>query len=1374
MDPLASLIGQSPGMVAIHAQVRRLLSFLMTARRVPPVLLLGETGTGKGLLARSLHTASPRATGAFISVNCAAIPDTLLEAELFGYERGAFTDARQAKPGLFQQAHGGTLFLDEAGLLPEHLQAKLLTALDERAVRRLGGIRVEPTDCWIIAATSADLEQARRDRRFREDLYHRLSVFTLRLPPLRERGDDVLRLADAFLASICADYGLAPRAFDAAARRLLVRYTWPGNVRELSNVVERAALLSGTPIISADSLGLPPTEEGRVSVDAGGDATEARPPHLRESLDDLERSELLQALDRARWNVSVAAEILGVPRNTLRYRIDKHGLTRPDEPVRRRRLRERLERPGLASESEIPGGRSARTISRPNRRSTEPGVTTPYRRALAFLRVSLTGAVPSPSAGGNALHPIAEKAETFGGHILRHADGDIDAAFGLEPTEDAAARAASAALAIRRLVEHRRTEHPGALLRVAIETLNCLVVETTHGERRLTEAALEEAQHELGALIARHEADIVVGPNAIPYLERLFSLTTSAAEGEPGVAVLVGREVGHGAGSSSSGQRRSPFVGRAQELTLLEQRLRQVTATGRGHLVGLMGEPGMGKSRLLAESQRVFAGQGATIFEGHCASHAMASPYSLLIDLLRRAWQLDDLDMPAAVRSAVTRHLAAVGLEDCEPELSRLLGVRVEEPEKLSPAVVKTRIFNACQSLFIAHARAGPLALVLEDLHWADQTSQEFVGLLVDSLPGAPVLVVTSTRPGYRAAWVDRSWVSQLALPQLSPEDCRDVIRALRPELDAAWVETIVRRAEGNPFFLEELAWSVNSPHAGGASLPRTIEDVLSARIDRLAPRSQRLLEVAAVLGRAAPLRVLEALTDDRDTLARDLGTLTAQEFLHELRDPRGLVYAFKHALTQDVAYRRLAAPARQRLHAVAGLELERLHAGMLDAVLPELARHALHAELWDRGYGYLHAAAVQALGTSAFAEAAQLLEQALDVLQRLPATVERDRQTLQSSLELWSAYWESGQYAQLHPLEQRLEPLGRALGQEAQLAALIVRRTQILWGRARPREVVATIPEVLRLAAPDDIRTRSYACFLAGSAYRDLGCVPEALASFDDGVRLFDAVTTNGADARLVLPILVNIHAWRAELYALVGRRHDAYTVASKAITLARSLANDSALVFGNAFLGYAKLLHGEVTEALPILEEAYALFAPDRYANATLFAAAFLAYGRALAGQPVEALALLQKHFRLPDSRLGPTQVNRYRTVTTAAYLAAGRPGEALDELAFMLPIARQADARGHLPTLLRLHAEALLEHGSPDVDEIRALCEEAHRMAASVGLKVEVAHCLAVLGRAEVRARRIDSGRTHLEGARTLYRQLDTNYWLARLHKVDDASA
>src|SRR5438309_1676127 len=187
MKHLSELLGESPGIEAIRDKIKRLLTRQQDARRLPPVLIEGETGTGKGLLARLIHCAGPRPDGPFVDVTCAAIPETLLEAEMFGFERGAFTDARRAKPGLLQTAHRGTIFLDEVGLLSEGLQAKLLKVLEERTVRRLGSTRDEPIDVWILTATNEDLKTAIQGRRFREDLYHRLAVLTLSLPPLRER-----------------------------------------------------------------------------------------------------------------------------------------------------------------------------------------------------------------------------------------------------------------------------------------------------------------------------------------------------------------------------------------------------------------------------------------------------------------------------------------------------------------------------------------------------------------------------------------------------------------------------------------------------------------------------------------------------------------------------------------------------------------------------------------------------------------------------------------------------------------------------------------------------------------------------------------------------------------------------------------------------------------------------------------------------------------------------------------------------------------------------------------------------------------------------------------------------------------------------------
>jgi DNA-binding NtrC family response regulator len=315
---LEALRGESPRIVAIRAQIAQLLARQAGARRLPPLLILGETGTGKGLLAGAIHQAGPRRDGPFVAVNCAAIPETLLEAELFGYERGAFTDARQAKAGLFQTAHGGTLFLDEIGLLPTALQGKLLTVLEDRAVRRLGSTRSEPVDVALVAATSVDLKHAIDDRQFREDLYHRLAVISIELPPLRARGGDILQLADHFLARACADYGLSPRSLTPDARARLVAYGWPGNVRELANALERVALLSVTDEITAGMLDF--------LVTKAADGAEASAPTVPGSMEDALRGHVEAALRANGGNIRRTAAALDISRNTLRARMDKYGL----------------------------------------------------------------------------------------------------------------------------------------------------------------------------------------------------------------------------------------------------------------------------------------------------------------------------------------------------------------------------------------------------------------------------------------------------------------------------------------------------------------------------------------------------------------------------------------------------------------------------------------------------------------------------------------------------------------------------------------------------------------------------------------------------------------------------------------------------------------------------------------------------------------------------------------------------------------------------------------------------------------------------------------------------------------------------------------
>ena len=456
---LPELLGDSPGIVTVRETAARLLQRQSDRGRLPPVLIQGETGVGKGLLARALHRAGPRAAGPFVDVNCAAIPETLLESELFGYEKGAFTDARHSKAGYFQAANHGTMFLDEVGLLTEGLQPKLLKALEDRAVRRLGSTRSEPTDVWILTASNDDLVAAMRARRFREDLYHRLAVVVFTLPPLRERGEDVLRLAAHFLDRACAEYRLPPKSLAEDARRALLGYAWPGNIRELSNVMERVALLSEASVVTAELLGLPPagTHPGPRKVRSRAGRHGASP--LADAMGSVERALLVEALRQTGGNVTRAAARLGISRDTLRYRMAKHGMGREesDRPAPRRGRATRPDQdPATAAPAPLetaPPGDSARPVA-----PAEPGAPLAVRwegRRLAFLRSALV--VPpdadpgfSPSRG---VEILVEKVQTFGGRIEEMSPTGIVAAFGLEPVEDAPQRAALAAVAIQKAAE---------------------------------------------------------------------------------------------------------------------------------------------------------------------------------------------------------------------------------------------------------------------------------------------------------------------------------------------------------------------------------------------------------------------------------------------------------------------------------------------------------------------------------------------------------------------------------------------------------------------------------------------------------------------------------------------------------------------------------------------------------------------------------------------------------------------------------------------------------------------------------------------------------------------------------------------------------
>ena len=313
------LVGRHPRMVRLYETISRI------AQTPATVLVTAESGTGKELVARAIHNQSPRRAQPFVAVNLAAIPDTLLESELFGHEKGAFTGAHSRKLGKFELAHGGTLFLDEVGSLRIDLQAKLLRALQEREFEHLGGTRTIQVDVRVIAATNTDLRQAIRARTFREDLYYRLHVVPITVPPLRERKSDLPDLAAHFIRKYAQDFKKDVRGLSRGALVALDAYDWPGNVRELENIIERSVALATRPVIRLDDL---PLDLAMNEVAPGRGENDAAPLTLKDARDRFEQAYVLRALEREDWTQSRAAKGLGVHRNTLIARLGAWGIKR--------------------------------------------------------------------------------------------------------------------------------------------------------------------------------------------------------------------------------------------------------------------------------------------------------------------------------------------------------------------------------------------------------------------------------------------------------------------------------------------------------------------------------------------------------------------------------------------------------------------------------------------------------------------------------------------------------------------------------------------------------------------------------------------------------------------------------------------------------------------------------------------------------------------------------------------------------------------------------------------------------------------------------------------------------------------------------------
>src|SRR5262245_5479371 len=1346
MVSLAELIGTSPGIAAVREHVER-LARQVGSRRQPPILIQGETGTGKGLVARLLHASGPRAARPFVDVNCAAIPESLIESELFGYERGAFTDARQAKPGLFQLAHTGTIFLDEIGLLAETVQGKLLKVIEDRAVRRLGATRGEPVDIAILSASNEDLELAVRERRFRADLYHRLAVVKLVLPALRQRGEDVLLLAEHYLGAVSRDYGLPTHTFAPDARTALRRYPWPGNVRELRNAIERTALIAEGPMITAAMLGLPEIAgrsgpEVRPAPVAG--VAEALPPYQVAHAsggrsDEQERAVLEEALRETDWNISRAAARLGITRNTIRYRIEKHGL-HPDAIQPRRGGR----RPAPVAAAQAP---APPTGAKP----------CAEERRLTFLRVRFTARIDSQVlTAGRIDETFVDKVETFGGRPEPVPDGDSVAVFGLEPVEDAPRRAVNAARAVEREVAREATGTITALVHVAPLPIY------RRGEVADADA---EATRQIAKALGEMMGDLpgpgifVTGATA-PFLQRRFDLGPVA----PNLHRLGSAEH-EGLGDSAG--RLATFVGRQQELAFLAARF-GAAAQGHGEVVGIAGAAGLGKSRLLLELRQRLAGSPAIFLEGHCLSHGSAMAYLPIRDVVRGALGIAEGDAPDEVEQRIRTALAELGLPDAEatPLLLHFLGLddadtRVESP---GPEVTRTRTFELLRGLLLALSRKQLLVIAIEDLHWIDRTSEDVLAALADGIAGAPILLVTTYRTGYQPAWMGRSYATQIGLQPLAPDDGARVVRSLLGEgaVEEPVIQAILERAEGNPFFLEELVREVREQggRALSAAVPETVEAVLMARIDRLPFADRQLLQAAAVVGRTVPAFILEAVSDLRGAELRGaLRRLLAAEFLYDQAAARDAGHVFSHGLTQEVTYQSLGAEDRCRLHARIADCLERLDPARQIDHVERLAHHCLRGRLWPKAVAYLRQAGHRALARSAYRESAACFEHALGALRELPEGREKLELGVDLRCELRTVLFPLGGHERILDELTTAEALAGRLGDRARLARVVAYLADGLRLRGDHESALACGQRALTIVADHgDLALQVALNNYMGQICYDLGQYGEARRFLAANV---ERLVGDLAQERLGLPFLSSVHSrtWLVLCLSEQGAFEEAMRRAREAVALAEAANHPFSLTSAFAGLGRVHLRRGHLDEAVPALERALELSTRWSIGLWAPILGSVLGYGYAMQGRLREGIPLLERAVEQQESLRQMTGHALRMASLGEAYLMDGQAAAASAMGARALALAREQKERGHEAYAIRLLAMV-----TADGDPGTALGHYQHALALAdeLGLGPLRARCLLGLGQLQIKQGDRQAAADALSAAVALMGEMDLGIW------------
>jgi len=801
-------------------------------------------------------------------------------------------------------------------------------------------------------------------------------------------------------------------------------------------------------------------------------------------------------------------------------------------------------------------------------------------------------------------------------------------------------------------------------------------------------------------------------------------------------------------------------------------------------VVAVVGEAGVGKSRLVYEFIHSHRTPGWLVLESASVSYGKATPYFPVIDLLKRYSHVEERDDTRTIRAKVTGQVLTLdaALQDTVPALLSLLDTLPDDSPflPLDPPQRRQRTLDALKRILLRESQEQPLLLVFEDLHWIDSETQALLNSLVESLPTARLLLLVNYRPEYQHGWGSKTYYTQLRLDPLPAVSADELLHALLGD-DASLkplTQLLIARTEGNPFFLEEsvrtlvetgvLVGERGAYRLGQAlptiQVPATVQAVLAARIDRLPPEEKRLLQTAAVIGTEVPLPLLQAIAELPEVvLYRGLAHLQAAEFLYETRLFPEPEYTFKHALTHEVAYGSLLQERRRVLHARLVEALEVLAEDRVAEQVERLAHHALRGEVWGKAVAYCRQAGEKAIARLAHHEAVGYFEQALSALPHLSETGDTREQAIDLRLTLHSALVPLGDLERSLVYLREAETLAVSLDDPRWLGQVSISLSGHFRRSGLYDQAIASGQRALALttAGGDGVR-HALANYYLGMAYQAQGDYRRAITHFEQGAAFFDEVRRH---ERFGHPFLhaVSCRAWLAVCHAELGGFAEGRALGDEGLRIAEVSARPWSLVLAYWGVGLLSLHQGDLPRALPLLERAMGIYQEVDLPFIFSWVAAALGAAYTLAGRVADAVSLLTQALEQTIT----TEVVDFQVLCSLplgeAQMLSGRLEEAHTLTERALALACEHQQRVYQAYALRLLGEVTTRREPLESTQAEAYYHQALALAEELGMRPLQAHCHHGLGTLYAQTGQREQARAALTAALALYRDMDMTFWL-----------